>query len=224
MTDIFLSVNLQKWICTPARLLVPWLPEALWLIRRELQRSCIVPFVGGYTSHEDGGGPSHETSTCNEFRVVRIISRLGSTDVNELRWALYTTEGYPRIVRLATLLKPVIPVIAPFAACLKCRWQPRATAPLITASVVLFAVKITRAVLRKLPSTTIVKDALTSPRDLNVEAVLSFYVITDVGDLHNHGLVHQVWMSTSPVSGRMLLVNKAQLEALATVCITSETM
>jgi len=82
------------------------------------------------------------------------------------------------------------------------------------------AIKDSAVVARELGGATIGKDALTSPRDLDVKAVITSHVIADVVNLHNHCLPIQILMSTSPLAIRMNFASEVQLEALSTICVT----
>merc|ERR1712087_615019 len=61
--------------------------------------------------------PRHGIPIAAEIKhwVHAIIVGNRSGDVGQVLWALHTPEIYPRIVRLATLDEPSVPIVAPLA-------------------------------------------------------------------------------------------------------------
>merc|ERR1711948_98471 len=49
-------------------------------------------------------------------RIRTVVVGDGAADVCKLGWALHAAKDHPRIVSLAAILQPLVPIIAPLAA------------------------------------------------------------------------------------------------------------
>lgn len=153
-----------------------------------------------------------------------IIIGQGTRNVGEMLWAPDTPKVYEGIVSLSTGFEPVVPVIAPLAASPQLLRQAL-TAGLVQAPpVIVVTVEVARGVSSELCWATIGEDALPSPRNLQVEAVLSIHIIPNVRDLHNHALADEVGVRTSPIPISVLPVGELQLKALPAVGVSRQTM
>lgn len=147
-----------------------------------------------------------------------VVQGCKAADGREVLGAPDAAELHPRVVGLAALPKPVVPIVAPTASRLQHQRQAAAAILARAAPVAVVTIEVTRRKSRVLRCTT-TEDPLTSTRDLDVEAMSAGYIVADVGDLHDHGLVHQASMRSAPNGTTMHPVHEAELVALGTIVV-----
>jgi len=157
-------------------------------------------------------------------RIGLIILRHGAADVGELGWAPHPAEVHEGIVGLPALRKPAVPIVAPPAARLQLCGEPVTSGRAVTPAVIVVAIEVAAGIARKLRRATAGEDALPSPGNLDVEAVFTGNIVADVTDLDDHALSRQVRVRPAPIPVAVDLVNEAQLEALAAILISRETV
>mmetsp|Transcript_49530 Transcript_49530/g.105950 ORF Transcript_49530/g.105950 Transcript_49530/m.105950 type:complete len:265 (+) Transcript_49530:391-1185(+) len=125
------------------------------------------------------------------------------------------------VVRLATDLEPVVPVMAPLAACLQFLREACAARLVAATAIIIVAIMVAHLRTRELRHTTTCKDALARSGDLNVEAVLPADIIADVGDLDYHCLPNKLGVCATPIiTIRVVcLVDEVERIALATILV-----
>mmetsp|Transcript_38655 Transcript_38655/g.104684 ORF Transcript_38655/g.104684 Transcript_38655/m.104684 type:complete len:216 (+) Transcript_38655:214-861(+) len=162
----------------------------------------------------------------NHRPELLVVQRRGVADGSDLAGAAYAVEAHVRVVGLAVVLEPMVPVVAPLATRPQARWQPQAALLLRAAAVARAAVKVVRRVARVLRNTAIVEHALACARDLDVETVVPVDVVAYVGHLHDHGLVDQERVRAAPAAPARLCVvppvDELKLVALTAVGVAGK--
>lgn len=153
---------------------------------------------------------------------MSIIVRDHSGDVSQLLWALHSPEVHIWVVGPASLHEPLVPIVSPLATRPQCWRQAIAPTLVVAAAIVVVAVEVPTGVPRELALATIIEDALSSARNLKIETVLATHIIADVCDLDDHTFALKPRMGSTTVV--MTLASKLQLETLAAILITVETM
>mmetsp|Transcript_20696 Transcript_20696/g.51763 ORF Transcript_20696/g.51763 Transcript_20696/m.51763 type:complete len:234 (-) Transcript_20696:246-947(-) len=168
----------------------------------------------------------HTPGVHNRHRIGSIILRRGSTDIDQLLRALNTPEVHVRVDRLSVLGEPTEPIEFPSATRLQLGREPVASSRDVTPTIVDVAIEITTGVARKLCRATAGECTLPRPRNLDVKAVLAIYIVANVGDLDNHPFPHHIRVCSTEVApiARVCLAGESQLEALATILLSRETM
>jgi hypothetical protein len=94
----------------------------------------------------------------------------------------------------------------------------------VATTVVVVTIEIARRVTRELLRATIREDPLPGTRDLNIETMIPTDVVADVADLNHHCLTSQVGVGPAPVIATrvMLLIQEAELEALAAIIVSMQ--
>mmetsp|Transcript_87547 Transcript_87547/g.282922 ORF Transcript_87547/g.282922 Transcript_87547/m.282922 type:complete len:218 (+) Transcript_87547:456-1109(+) len=169
--------------------------------------------------------PLDEQIRAIDRRELLVVIGHATADVRKLLRAPDTPEVHERVVRLALILHPAVPIEAPIASILELERQPFAARLLGAASVAVVAVEVAHREAAELSRATAAEGSLTCPGDHDVEAVVAGDVVADVRDLHDHALAHDRGVSASPRPAAAVfvdLVGESELEALAAVRIAGE--
>eukprot|EP00421_Protoceratium_reticulatum_P052544 CAMPEP_0168507582 /NCGR_PEP_ID=MMETSP0228-20121227/77949_1 /TAXON_ID=133427 /ORGANISM="Protoceratium reticulatum, Strain CCCM 535 (=CCMP 1889)" /LENGTH=289 /DNA_ID=CAMNT_0008524681 /DNA_START=105 /DNA_END=974 /DNA_ORIENTATION=+ len=151
-----------------------------------------------------------------------------ATPLNDLHGALNSAELDEGIVGPAAAGEPPVPVVAPLAARPQLRRQLRAAALPAAAAVPVAAVEVVDGMGRELGVAAARENPLPRTRDHDIKAVVPHNVEADVGDLHDHPLVYDVGMGTTPLVAcalvHVLLICEKELIALATYTIAVQSV